>query len=116
MLAFNAVRNRLMETMVPTPEEEQLATMFHALGNPTRLAITLYIANHPGCICNDLVLRFDRAQATVSHHLATLRRAKVVIAEQDGPATCYWVNTQHVAWLYGQLGQLARRSVQAESS
>jgi DNA-binding transcriptional ArsR family regulator len=105
-----------METMAPTLEEQQLATMFHALGNPTRLAIARYIASHPGCICNDLVVRFDRAQATVSQHLATLRRANVVIAEQDGPATCYWVDIKHVAWLSGQLGQLALRSVENEPS
>ncbi|HEY0733494.1 MAG TPA: metalloregulator ArsR/SmtB family transcription factor [Herpetosiphonaceae bacterium] len=104
-----------MESIVPTPEEEQLATMLHALGNPMRLAITRYIANNPGCICNDLVVRFDRAQATVSQHLATLRRANVLISEQDGPATCYWVNIKHVAWLYGQLGQLALPSIQPES-
>ncbi|HEX6289908.1 MAG TPA: metalloregulator ArsR/SmtB family transcription factor [Herpetosiphonaceae bacterium] len=104
-----------MENMAPTPEDEQLAAMLHALGNPTRLAITRYIANNPRCICNDLVVRFDRAQATVSQHLATLRRAHILIAEQDGPATCYWIDQEHIAWLYEQLGQLTSRSEQPET-
>jgi ArsR family transcriptional regulator len=104
-----------MESMAPTPEDERLAAMLHALGNPTRLAITRYISNHPGCICNDLVIRFDRAQATVSQHLAMLRRANVVIAEQDGPATCYWINTEQVAWFYKQLGVLMLSTSQLDS-
>jgi ArsR family transcriptional regulator len=104
-----------MESMVPTPEEERLANILHALGNPTRLAITRYIANNPGCICNELVIRFDRAQATVSQHLATLRRANILISEQDGPATCYWIDTEQVAWLHHQLGQLAQLPAQSDS-
>jgi DNA-binding transcriptional ArsR family regulator len=103
-----------MESMVPTPEEERLAHMLHALGNPMRLAITRYIANNPGCICNDLVVRFDRAQATVSQHLAMLRRAHLLIAEQDGSATCYWIDTEQVAWLHHQLSQLAQWPAQSD--
>lgn len=87
-------------------DDERLVNMLHALGNPTRLAIVRYIAAHPGCICNDLVVRFDRAQATVSQHLATLRRAQVLVAEQDGPATCYWIADDQLSWLHMQLGQL----------
>lgn len=95
-----------MESLVPTPDDERLASMLHALGNPMRLAILRYITEHPGCICNDLVVRFDRAQATVSQHLATLRRADIVIIERDGPATCYWIATEKVAWLRNQLEQI----------
>jgi ArsR family transcriptional regulator len=87
-------------------DDERLVNMLHALGNPTRLAIVRYIAAHPGCICNDLVVRFDRAQATVSQHLATLRRANVLVAERDGPATCYWIAADQLSWLRSQIGQL----------
>lgn len=95
-----------MKQLAPLPDDERLAAMLHALGNPMRLAIVRYIAEHPGCICNDLVVRFDRAQATVSQHLATLRRARVLVAERDGPATCYWIDTEQVAWLRSRLGQI----------
>ena len=104
-----------MQSTTPTPQDERLVAMLHALGNPTRLAITRYIANNPGCICNDLVLRFDRAQATVSQHLAMLRRANVLIAEQEGPATCYWIDAEQIAWLHEQLEVLTLPSPQPDS-
>lgn len=96
-----------MDNPANLADDERLVTMLHALGNPTRLAIVRYIAAHPGCICNDLVVRFDRAQATVSQHLATLRRANVLIAEPDGSATCYWVATDEMRWMQQQLGYVA---------
>lgn len=95
-----------MENPADLADDERLVNMLHALGNPTRLAIVRYIAAHPGCICNDLVVRFDRAQATVSQHLATLRRANVLIAEPDGPATCYWIATDEMRWMQRQIGHL----------
>ena len=95
-----------MENLTASAEDERLAEMLHALGNPMRLAIIHYVANNPGCICNDLVVRCDRAQATVSQHLATLRRANVLTAERDGPATCYRLDTENIAWLQAQLQRI----------
>ncbi len=97
-----------MENIVPSPEQERAATMLHALGNPVRVAIVAYILEHPGCICNDLVLRFGRAQATISQHLAILRRVHIVDAERDGPARAYTINRQAVAWLLKQMEWLDR--------
>ena len=95
-----------MEIIVPSPEQERAATMLHALGNPVRLAILHYIIEHPGCICNDLVVRFGRAQATISQHLAMLRRAQIVDAERDGHTTCYAVNHEAIAVLREELRRL----------
>lgn len=95
-----------MKQLAPDLDDERLADMLHALGNPLRIAIMRYIAIHPGCICNDLVVRFDRAQATVSQHLATLRRADMLVAERDGQATCYRINPDNVGWLVERLGHL----------
>ncbi len=95
-----------MDSLAPTADDERLAILLHALGNPMRLAILHYITNHPGCICNDLVLRFDRAQATVSQHLAMLRKANVLVAERDGQATCYWVDAEQISWLQRHIARL----------
>lgn len=95
-----------MDSIVPSLEDERLANLLHALGNPMRVAIIRYIAHNPGCICNDLVVRFDRAQATVSQHLSTLRQANVLVAERDGQATCYRINPAEIKWLHGYLGQI----------
>ena len=95
-----------METIVPSPEQERAATMLHALGNPLRVAIVSYIVEHPGCICNDLVVRFDRAQATISQHLAILRRAHLIAGERDGHGTGYVVNHEAVVWLVEEMQRL----------
>ena len=95
-----------MDSVVPSLEDERLATLLHALGNPMRVAIIRYISQHPGCICNELVIRFDRAQATVSQHLATLRQANILVAERDGQATCYRVNPEAITWLHHYLEQI----------
>ncbi len=79
---------------MPTPKQERTADMMRALGNPVRLAIMHYIVEHPGCIGNDLVVRFGRAQATISQHLAVLRRVGIIGAERDGHMTCYAVNEE----------------------
>jgi ArsR family transcriptional regulator len=92
-----------MEHIEPTANDEQLAILFHALGNSVRLALLRYIAHHPGCICNDLVLRFNRAQATMSQHLAILRKANLLRVKQDGNATCYWLDSERLAWTCNQL-------------
>ncbi len=81
--------------------------MLRALGNPVRLAITLYIKEHPGCIGNDLVIRFGRAQATISQHLAVLRQAEIVECERDGHAVCYAINEEAMELLKGQIVELA---------
>jgi ArsR family transcriptional regulator, arsenate/arsenite/antimonite-responsive transcriptional repressor len=95
-----------MKRFAPGPDDAELATLLRALGNPLRLAIARYIAEHPGCICNDLVIRLERAQATISQHLAILRRANLLVAERDGHATCYWLDGQRLEWLQAQVEHL----------
>lgn len=92
-----------MKRVAPTTEDEHLARVLQALSNPMRLAIVRYIHHHPGCICNDLVLRFGRAQATISQHLALLRSAHVIEAEQDGNAICYFLDHACLDWASKQL-------------
>ena len=84
--------------------------MLHALGNPLRMAIVAYIVEHPGCICNDLVVRFGRAQATISQHLAILRHAEILDMERDGHASCYAANRSAIVWLREELGKLQQGS------
>ena len=95
-----------MERILYNSDDERLAAMLHALGSPVRLAILRHISVHPGCISNDLVVRFGRAQATVSQHLATLRQANIVVGERDGQATCYWIDVAEMAWLQQRLKTL----------
>jgi len=65
---------------------EQLARVFKALGDPTRVRLVSLIAAAEGseaCIC-DLVDPVGLSQPTVSHHMKLLVEAGLVTREQRG--------------------------------
>jgi ArsR family transcriptional regulator len=87
-------------------EQERLLTMFKALGNPTRFEIVKYLVTHPGCITGDIVDFLPLAQATVSQHLKVLRQAGWITGEIEGPATCYHLNEENIAWFREKVGKI----------
>lgn len=67
-------------------QAERLATMFKALGDPTRVRLLSLIAAAEGgeaCIC-DLIDPVGLSQPTVSHHMRQLVGAGLVTREQRG--------------------------------
>lgn len=67
-------------------EAEQLARVFKALGDPTRVRLLSLIAATPGgeaCVC-DLIDPVGLSQPTVSHHMKQLVDAGLVVREQRG--------------------------------
>ena len=78
------------------PDGRDLAPVFKALGDPTRLKILDLLKTH-GRSCCDLVSASERglcacdieaavglSQAAVSHHMDILKRAGLVLAEKRG--------------------------------
>jgi len=66
-----------------------LAGLFKALADPTRVAIVNRLSAAPEvCVC-DLTAAFDLSQPTVSHHLKVLREAGLVEAEGRGTWAYY---------------------------
>ena len=78
------------ETAVLGPDEAaELARVFKALADPTRVAIVNRLAAAPEvCVC-DLTAAFELSQPTVSHHLRLLREAGLVEAERRGTWSYY---------------------------
>lgn len=66
-----------------------LAALFKALGDPTRVAIVNRLAATEECCVCDLTAAFDLAQPTVSHHLRILRDVGLVEAERRGTWAYY---------------------------
>ncbi len=66
-------------------QAEDLAAAHRALADPTRVQMVhlLKQAKEPVCVC-DFTAVFDLSQPTVSHHLATLRRAGIVDSFRKG--------------------------------
>jgi DNA-binding transcriptional ArsR family regulator len=60
------------------------------------------------CCCdslsvNEIVEKLDVSQPTVSHHLAILREADLVIVREEGKQTFYSLNQENIAICCGQL-------------
>ncbi len=72
------------------PGEEDLLTALQALADPHRLRIVLMLRRREQCVCH-LTESLGLSQATVSHHLAVLKRAGLVRARRD-PADARWVH------------------------
>lgn len=51
----------------------------------------------------EIVEHLDVSQPTVSHHLAILRDAKLVIVREEGKQTYYSLNQENIAICCGQL-------------
>lgn len=81
-----------------TPDEQRLANMLKALGNPVRLSMVQVLAEKRMCITGELVEFTTLAQSTVSQHLKVLREAGLVDGEVEGPATCYCLNEAGIRW------------------
>jgi ArsR family transcriptional regulator len=67
-------------------QAQQLAKVFKALSDPTRVRLLSLIAAHDGqeaCIC-DLIGPVGLSQPTVSHHMKQLVDAGLVSREQRG--------------------------------
>lgn len=71
--------------------EIALAHAAKALAHPARLAILRHLAERATCQCGELVGLLPIAQATVSQHLAVLRRAGLIQGTISGPAVCYCI-------------------------
>ena len=86
-----------------TADDVRLVKIMKALGNPTRVQIMRYLAANPQCITGDIVAFTPLAQATVSQHLKVLREAGLICGTVEGPAMCYCIDEDAVAWLKAQV-------------
>jgi ArsR family transcriptional regulator len=68
---------------------QDLASLFKALADPTRIAIVNRLAIGQECCVCDLTDVFDLSQPTVSHHLRILRDAGLVDSERRGTWAYY---------------------------
>jgi ArsR family transcriptional regulator len=92
-----------MTQVQPQWDTERLTRLCKALASPVRLEIVRFVAAHPRCIGNQILLRLPHrtscAQSTLSQHLKVLCDAGVLDHEPDGPATCYTLNADALRWM-----------------
>ena len=80
-------------------DEQRLAKMLKALGNPVRFQIIQILTERRTCITGEIVDQTTLAQSTVSQHLKVLCEAGLIKGEIDGPATCYCLDEVNINWL-----------------
>lgn len=74
-----------------TTNYRELASIYKALGDETRLRILKMLAQNKRCVC-EMIEPLGMSQPTVSHHLKILRQADLVIDVKKGKWTHYSIN------------------------
>ncbi len=85
--------------MVPPPVARDLAAIFKALADPTRVRIMSALAGREFCV-NDLAAGLDMGQSAVSHQLSDLRAMGLVTARRAGRHVFYRLADDHVEQLF----------------
>ncbi len=79
-----------------SPEQaEELAGMFHLLGDVNRLRLIHACMDEAVCV-HDLADRFGLSASLVSHHLRLLKAARLMRAERRGKQVFYTADDEHV--------------------
>jgi len=75
-------------------DNEQIAALFKALGDPNRLRILWALNHEEMCVC-DLALFLGVSESAVSHQLRQLRQMDLVTNRREGPVIYYRINDSH---------------------
>lgn len=77
-----------------TQKQNELAELAKALGHPARIAILEEMIKTNECLTADLVSKINLAQATISQHIAELKKSEIIIGRSEGVKTCYCINPE----------------------
>jgi len=77
----------------------QLAEIFKALADPTRVRI-LHALSHAELCVGDLAAVLEMTESAVSHQLRLLRGLRVVRARREGKQVYYALDDEHVTRLF----------------
>lgn len=90
LLCLDLPRAEGVRAGMPSPAElREAAGRAHALGDPTRLAVAIALAQGGElCVC-DLAWVTGRSDGLVSHHARVLRSAGLAASRRDGKMVMY---------------------------
>ena len=81
-----------------TRENERMAALFKAMGDPNRLRILWALNNQEMCVC-DLAQFIGVTESAISHQLRRLRQLHLVASRREGPVLYYRLDDDHVSEL-----------------
>lgn len=79
----------------------QLADLYKAMGDATRIRILAALALSEMCVC-DLSALLEMSQSAISHQLRVLRQANLVNFRKEGKVVYYSLEDDHINMLYEQ--------------
>ncbi len=86
------------QTIKTIPRQEdigQMADIFKALSDPSRLKIVLALLNQEHCVC-DIAVICNQTESAISHQLRILRALKIVRNRREGKIIYYSLDDDHV--------------------
>ncbi len=86
---------------------ERAATLFHALADPTRLAIIECLRDGEQCVCT-LTDALETGQSRLSFHLKTLKDAGLLVDRRQGRWVYYALNPEVIDETVEFLGTTTR--------
>lgn len=78
-----------------------LAEIFKALGDPTRIRILHALSQEELCVC-DLAEVLEMTQSAISHQLRVLRNLRLVKHRKEGKMVFYSLDDDHIINLFSQ--------------
>jgi DNA-binding transcriptional ArsR family regulator len=87
--------NKTVKQMPAQGDIEDMAAVFKALGDPSRLKIVLALGNREHCVC-DIAVICGQTESAVSHQLRILRSLKIVKNRREGKIVYYSLDDDHV--------------------
>ncbi len=87
---------KAVQSCPPEPIRKELARMFRALGDGTRVSILLALREGEMCV-RDLSIFLEISESAVSHQLRVLRDLYMVEPRRDGQLMLYSLRDSHVA-------------------
>ena len=91
----------VQEKMLDADTASDVAELFKALSDPTRIRIISVLAHMEMCV-GDLCIALEMSQPAVSYQLRILRTLRIVRARKDGKHVYYTLDDEHVYQLYHQ--------------
>jgi DNA-binding transcriptional ArsR family regulator len=91
--------NQARQALLEEPAATQLAAIFKALADPTRVRIVSILAQTELCVC-DLAATLGMTQSAVSHQLRLMREMRLVKSRKDGRMVYYALDDEHIHDLF----------------
>ncbi|MFH2093804.1 MAG: metalloregulator ArsR/SmtB family transcription factor [Pseudomonadota bacterium] len=90
--------SQTLKTIPGLNEILQMADIFKALSDPSRLKIVVALLKQEHCVC-EIASICNQTDSAVSHQLRILRTLKIVKNRRDGKIVYYAIDDDHVAAL-----------------